>query len=175
MTPLRTKLFTLKEKIKYKKAYAAQVALAEKGSMIHLICGGTCKSGENLRLRANTSLVAIGGEISLGSDVFFNRNCNLVCRERVVVGDHVSFGHNVCIIDHDHKFSAAGASPSEYKTGEIVIEEGCWIGAGAIILRGTRIGAHSVIGAGCIVHGEIPAHSLVKGERSLSVTPLQDK
>lgn len=172
---IRTFFFILKSKLKYGAAYRAKVALAEPGSKIHLICGGNCSSEENLRLRAGTNLVAIGGTISIGNNVFFNRNCNLVCRKKITIGHNVSIGHNVCIIDHDHKMNASGISSSEYKTDEIIIEDGCWIGANVVILRGTHIGAHSVIGAGCVVKGSIPPHSLVKSDRTLTIKPLKNK
>ena len=38
-----------------------------------------------------------------------------------------------------------------------------YVGVGAILLPGTDIGDDSVVGAGAVVHGEIPAGSLVMG------------
>lgn len=43
------------------------------------------------------------------------------------------------------------------------IECGCLIGIGAIILDGVRIGAGSIVGAGCVVTKDVPARSLVVG------------
>jgi acetyltransferase-like isoleucine patch superfamily enzyme len=45
----------------------------------------------------------------------------------------------------------------------VVIEEGVWIGAHAIILKGARIGKGSIIGAGAVVSGEIPPMSIAAG------------
>ena len=175
MRNLRTAWKNLRYKMKYRSAYKIKPALLEPGSNIKLLQSGSISGGENIRLRANTSLVSIGGAIQLGDSVFFNRNCNLVCREKITVGNSVSFGHNVCVIDHDHVFGWSGISPTEYRTGEIVIEEGCWIGANVVILRGTHIGAFSVIGAGCVVKGEIPPHSLVTGGRELNIKEIIKK
>ena len=78
------------------------------------------------------------------------------------------------IYDHDHKFGEDGIR-SGYNTAPVMIEKNCWIGAGVIILRGTHIGEGSVIGAGCVVKGEIPPHSLVTADRSLSINPIKSK
>ena len=43
------------------------------------------------------------------------------------------------------------------------IETGCLIGIGAIILDGVRVGTGSIIGAGCVVTKDVPAHSLMVG------------
>ena len=41
------------------------------------------------------------------------------------------------------------------------IDEGFWISGNVTILRNTHIGEESVIGAGAIVSGEFPLHSLI--------------
>ncbi|MCD7710451.1 MAG: hypothetical protein LUI04_03750 [Porphyromonadaceae bacterium] len=43
------------------------------------------------------------------------------------------------------------------------IGDNCFIGAGAIILPGSRIGDNVIIGAGAVVKGEIPSNSVVIG------------
>ena len=76
------------------------------------------------------------------------------------------------IYDHDHKFGPEGIRPG-YNTAPVVIENDCWIGAGVTILRGTHIGEGCVIGAGSIVKGEIPPHSLVTSDRQLTIVPIE--
>lgn len=43
----------------------------------------------------------------------------------------------------------------------MVIGSGTWVGANVTILKGTVIGEKCVIGAGTIVSGIIPSHSIV--------------
>ena len=38
-----------------------------------------------------------------------------------------------------------------------------WIGAGAIVLPGSCIGRHVVVGAGSVVRGQVPDHCVVAG------------
>ena len=110
------------------------------------------------------------------SGVFVNRNCSFVCQKAITIGANCSFGPNVVVYDHDHRFGINGIEKG-YKTTPVIIEANCWIGAGAIILRGTHIGEGSVIGAGTVVQGVIPPHSLVTplGGRTLSIVPIEDR
>lgn len=45
----------------------------------------------------------------------------------------------------------------------VSIEENTFIGAGAIILPGTRIGKHCIIGAGAVIKGVIEDYSILIG------------
>lgn len=162
-------------KLKYKNNYGLRICEAGKNVQVVLKSGGKAYSSEGLRVRSNTTLSAIEGSLCIGAFCFFNRNCNIVARERIVIGDNVSCGPNVCIFDHDHQFDKNGVAGTKYKSGEVVIEDGCWIGASAIILRNTHIGEGCVIGAGTIVRGEIPPHSIVTMDRELHIHPIVRK
>lgn len=125
--------------------------------------------------QTNVHIVCVGGEIKIGENVSFNRNSMALCRKRIEIGNYVAIGPNVCIYDHDHKFGFGGIIEGAYNTGDVVIEDNCWIGAGVIILRNTSIGMGSVIGAGTVVSGKIPPNSLVTSGRQLTIDPIVDK
>jgi acetyltransferase-like isoleucine patch superfamily enzyme len=60
----------------------------------------------------------------------------------------------------------------------IVIEDNCWIGAGAIVLDGVTIGRGACVGAGSVVTKSVPPHSLAVGSparviRDLRTHPLK--
>ncbi|MDD2495379.1 MAG: CatB-related O-acetyltransferase [Tissierellia bacterium] len=48
-------------------------------------------------------------------------------------------------------------------TKECIIGNDVWIGSGAIVLRGTRIGDGAVIGANAVVTKDVPPYSIVVG------------
>lgn len=82
------------------------------------------------------------------------------------------FGPGVTIYDHDHKFSVEGVK-TDLNYGSVIIDDGCWIAANVVILRNTHIGEGCVIGAGTVVKGQIPPHSLVTSDRKLNIIPLK--
>lgn len=121
----------------------------------------------------NVHLSAQGGVIRIDSGCAINRNCIIVAKNRIEIGKNTIIAPNVCIYDHDHVFNESGPVPGEYRETPIHIGRNVWIGTGVIILRGTTIGDHSIIGAGCVVHGVIPENSLVtSSSRELKIKNL---
>ena len=47
--------------------------------------------------------------------------------------------------------------------GDVIIEDGCWLGVGVCILPGVKIGKNSVIGANSIVTRDVPEYSIAVG------------
>lgn len=134
---------------------------------------GQVTLGTDVSLQTNTHLVVLNGaNACIGDSVSFNRNCILICRKEIQIGNHVEFGPNVVIYDHDHVYGGDGIVAGEYKCTPIIIEDNCWIGSNVSILRGTKIGKGSVIGAGCVIKGDVPPHSLVVSENKLRFMPI---
>jgi acetyltransferase-like isoleucine patch superfamily enzyme len=55
------------------------------------------------------------------------------------------------------------ASERPHVAKAIVVNDGAWIGAGAIILSGVTIGENSVVGAGSVVTKDVPPQTVVAG------------
>ena len=135
--------------------------------------GGSIKVGKAL-INDNAFVCASGGIIEISDDVTINRNSIIVAKSKVIVGRGSSIGPNVCIYDHNHKIDKGGFYKDKFVTTPIVIGQNVWIAANCTILKGTIIGDNCIIGAGCVVAGEIPSNTLVKTDISLLYTPLHD-
>lgn len=171
---LKSHVLYLKYRFFSNRVHVVDEVIFDKNAKI-VSLGGFLSIGDYLRIKENSFIQVNSGRMGIGDCVFINRNCTIICREKIMIGDEVSIGPNVIIWDHDHMFDENMVYGTEYKTGEIIIEKGCWIGAGAIILRNTRIGEGSVIGAGAVVKGNIPPHSLVTSNRDLIIRPIENK
>ena len=106
--------------------------------------------------------------LKIGSSVYFNENAMISCKNSVSIGDGCRFGPNISIWDNDHKYSAQEGVSAEHVTSPVVIGKNCWIGTNVVILRGSSIGDNCVIGAGCVIKGNIPAGTLVTASRELN-------
>jgi serine O-acetyltransferase len=75
-----------------------------------------------------------------------------------ISGDAV-IGRN-CVIFHQVTIGSSYL-PGSNRMGAPVIEDNCFIGAGAKIIGGIRIGRNCRIGAGCVVFDDVPDNTLV--------------
>jgi acetyltransferase-like isoleucine patch superfamily enzyme len=54
----------------------------------------------------------------------------------------------------------------------VVIEDDAWIGAGATILPGVRIGRGAVVATGSVVTRDVPAATIVAGNPAIAVRTI---
>jgi maltose O-acetyltransferase len=94
--------------------------------------------------------------------VFFNFNCVVLDVCRVSIGDFTLFGPAVQIYTPMHPLNAAQRRREEFGK-PVEIGADVWIGGGAVILPGVRIGSRAVIGAGSVVTRDIPEGVLAVG------------
>jgi maltose O-acetyltransferase len=96
-----------------------------------------------------------GSNIELGERVFFNFNCIVLDVCPVKIGDFTLFGPGVQILTPMHPLNAELRRRQEFGK-PISIGSDVWVGGGALILPGVRIGSRTVIGAGSIVTRDVP-------------------
>lgn len=116
-------------------------------------------------------VVEIGDDSDVVGAVF-------MCAESVRVGRRVIISYNVTIADSDfhpldpeaRKRDAMANAPEGDRTQRpaivarpVVIEDDVWIGIGAIVLKGVRIGQGARIAAGSVVTRDVPAGATVLG------------
>jgi maltose O-acetyltransferase len=114
-----------------------------------------------------------GFNILLGKRVFFNFNCVVLDECPVRIGDFTLFGPAVQICTALHPFSASLRRTLEFGK-PVEIGSDVWVGGGAIICPGVKIGSRSVIGAGSVVTRDIPAGMLAVGNPCRVIRELPD-
>lgn len=103
-----------------------------------------------------------GSNILLGERVFFNFNCVVLDVCRVSIGDFTLFGPAVQVYTATHPMNANLRRKQEFAK-PIEIGSDVWIGGGAIICPGVKIGSKAVIGAGSVVTRDIPGGVFAAG------------
>lgn len=99
--------------------------------------------------------------ITLGRAVIIGPKCTLGAVGGITLGDHVRLSERVIIESAGLDFTRDPPYPHIHRP--IVLEDGVWVGARAIILAGVTVGARSVIGAGAVVTRSVPADTIVSG------------
>ncbi|MBE0623846.1 MAG: acyltransferase [Burkholderiales bacterium] len=110
--------------------------------------------------------------IYVGDDVFLGLRPRLQCAlARIVIGNKVMFGPEVCILAGNHNVSLVGRFMCDVTNAEkrpqddlgVVIEDDVWVCARATILDGVTIGRGAIVAAGAVVSKSVPPYALVAG------------
>ena len=113
-----------------------------------------------------------GKHIFIGDNVIINMNCTFVDNNRIDIGSNVLVASNVQIYTATHSAKVSERMVRDWPEGgeicrtyalPVKVEDGVWIGGGAILLPGVTIGRNSVIGAGSVVTRSIPANCVAVG------------
>jgi acetyltransferase-like isoleucine patch superfamily enzyme len=111
--------------------------------------------------------------IRVGADCGFT-GVTLVAAERIDIGDRVLVGANATIVDTDfHPLDPVRrrADINAGKAAPVVIEDDVFIGMNALILKGVRLGAGCVVGAGSVVAEDVAPGTTVAGNPAKLVRP----
>lgn len=101
----------------------------------------------------------------IGDGCVIGARTSLTAHASIVLGNDVWCGQDVFVSDASHGYQQPGL-PIGQQFGEhtpVVIGDGCWIGHGAIVLPGARLGRNVVVAAGSVVRGEVEDHAIVAG------------
>jgi len=105
-------------------------------------------------------------KISIGDDVWFNRNVMLAVEKELTIGDHTMFANGCFIGDASHRFDDPEL-PITWQgfttKGPVRIGSNCWLGVNVVVTSGVTIGDHCVIGANSVVTRDLPPMSIAAG------------
>ena len=105
-----------------------------------------------------------GVRIRIGHSNYFNRDVMIDACGLIEIGDHNMFGPGVYLTDSNHRIDAnAWITGSGMDVGRLVVGNGCWIGARAVLLKDVVLGDRCVVGAGAVVTHSFPPGSVVAG------------
>lgn len=114
--------------------------------------------------------------VEIGRDVYIADGFMIVEElagdERITIGDRVSIAPRVTLVTSSHPNSSRIRPVAPVASGGITIEPDAWIGAGAVILPGVRIGRGAVVGALAVVSRDVPPLHVVSGAPARTVREL---
>lgn len=101
----------------------------------------------------STILIGAGSIVTAGSIL----TCDITVGKHCIINLKCTVGHGVRISDY------VSLMPAVNLGGEVILEEGVYIGSGATVLPGIKIGNGAYIGAGAVVNRNVPPHITVAG------------
>ena len=166
--PLTVVSLSIKKMIYPKNLFFSVVERFSPGVVVDVDRKSKIRFGKRVSIHSRCRIASTnGGILYIGEHTSFNVGCIVTCRNKITIGSGVSFAPNVMMYDHDHMIHPEhGVNKTDYELGEIEIGDNTWIGAGVIILKGTRIGKNCVIAAGSVVKGNIPDGTILIQKRT---------
>jgi len=142
--------------------------------------------GEDVLIAADVTLSAGMGPgqemvtnpvVRIGDRCLIGRGTSIIGHLAIEIGDDVYTGMNVYITDQNHGYENLDLPIGKQLPNEqsVAIGKSSWIGSGAIILPGSKIGNHAVIGANSVVTGDIPSYSVAVGSPARVVRQYDGK
>ena len=102
--------------------------------------------------------------ITIGSGFFLNTEVRFGgAQGGIRIGSGVQIGPRVQFETVSHGLSNLPGRGRGFTTAPIVVEDGVWVGAGAIILQGVTIGRGAAVAAGAVVNRDVPPETLAGG------------
>ena len=140
---------------------------------LHIGAGSWIMNGSRLHVFNFRSMPHSG--IRLGRRTFVGEGTIMRGQGGIQIGDNVLFGPGAQVLAVNHVFTDPNRPIMDQGiTAEgIVIEDNCWIGAGALVLDGVTIGRGATVGAGSVVTHSVPAYSLAVGSPARVIRDLR--
>ncbi|MEN0109921.1 MAG: WcaF family extracellular polysaccharide biosynthesis acetyltransferase [Planctomycetota bacterium] len=104
--------------------------------------------------------LTVGDHVWIGQDAWIDNLAD------VRIGSHVCVSQRayLCTGGHDHR-----RRTFDLLTGEIVLEDGSWVGAGATVLGGVTVGGNAIVAAGAVASRDVPAATVVGGASAVEI------
>jgi maltose O-acetyltransferase len=113
-------------------------------------------------------------EISIGDRTFINDFCYFENIAPIRIGNDVAIGMQTAIVTSTHELGSGSSRGGQWAVLPVTIQDGCWIGARALILPGVTVGAGTVIAAGAVVTSDCEPSHVYGGVPARAVRKLDD-
>ena len=99
-------------------------------------------------------------KLTIGDHVWIGQRAWLDNIDQLVIRDHVVISQGAMIIQGSHNYKKV-----DYPTmsGPVMLEEGSWVGAGAMVMLGVTLKSHSVLAAGSVATKDLEAYMIHQG------------
>lgn len=105
-------------------------------------------------------------KLSIGDHSWIGQRAWLDNLDRLAIGSNVVISQGAMIIQGSHDYKKV-----DYPTytKPVVLEDGSWVGAGAIVTLGVTLRSHAVLAAGSVATKDLEAYTIYQGNPAVAV------
>ncbi|MDQ3049607.1 MAG: WcaF family extracellular polysaccharide biosynthesis acetyltransferase [Bacteroidota bacterium] len=104
--------------------------------------------------------------LEIGNNVWIGECCWIENHAKVVIGDNVCISQGAMLLCGNHDFKK---STFDLIIGTIVLEEGVWIGARALVCPGVICKSHSVLSVDSTASATLEPYTIYRGNPALKI------
>jgi len=104
--------------------------------------------------------LTIGDNTWIGENVWID---NLVM---IAIGSNVCLSQGAVLLTGSHNYKK---STFDLITGSITLENGAWVGAGAIVNQGITVASHAMLTAGSVATKNLDAYTIYQGNPAIKI------
>jgi acetyltransferase-like isoleucine patch superfamily enzyme len=127
--------------------------------------GATIDFGRFVWIGDGTKIRSHEGAVEIGAKTVMGQECTISAYRRVRIGEQCVIADRAMFIDFDHgvvEVERPIRLQGIYKR-DVEVGSNVWIGYGACILRGVRVGDNAIVGTNAVVTKDVPANAVVAG------------
>jgi acetyltransferase-like isoleucine patch superfamily enzyme len=136
-----------------------------KGLELQIGKQGRISFGRFVWIGDGTKIRCHEGEVLIGPKTVLGQECTISAYRRVRIGEECVIADRAMFIDFDHGVVEV-ERPIRVQgiyTRDVEVGSNVWIGYGACLLRGVRVGDNSVLGTNSVITKDVPANAVVGG------------
>ncbi|HEY2582751.1 MAG TPA: WcaF family extracellular polysaccharide biosynthesis acetyltransferase [Mucilaginibacter sp.] len=104
--------------------------------------------------------------LTVGNEVWIGENVWIDCLVPVTIGNNVCISQGAVLLTGNHNYKK---SSFDLITKEIILNDGVWIGAFAVVNAGVVAGSHAVLASGSVATKNLEAYSIYQGNPAVKI------
>lgn len=121
--------------------------------------------GQNVTIKPSVNikypwLLEVSSNVWIGENVWIDNLAKVIIKENVCI----SQGAMLLCGNHNYKKSSF-----DLMLGEIILEEGSWVGAQSIVCPGVKLKSHSILSVGSIATKDLDSYSIYQGNPAVKI------
>jgi putative colanic acid biosynthesis acetyltransferase WcaF len=123
------------------------------------------KIGNNVTIKPGVNIkypwhLTVGNNTWIGEDVWID------CLVPITIGSNVCISQGAMLLTGSHNYKK---TTFDLITGNIILEDGAWIGAKAVVNQGITVDTHAVLTTGSIATKNLDAYSIYQGNPAVKI------
>lgn len=117
------------------------------------------KIGKNLTIKPRVN-IKYPWNLTIGNETWIGENVWIDSIVPIIIGNNVCVSQGALLLTGGHNYQKSGF---DLIVNSVVLEDGVWIGAKAIVNNGVTAGSHSVLASGSVTNQDLEPYFIYQG------------